>query len=309
MPARAPLPAELRDRPFPVRDALAGAAQSTRLRSSDLARPFWGVRSTNDDANTVLGRALAYLSRAAPGHFISHASAASIWDIPLPWRLQNDERLHVAVSTEQRAPRGHGVIGHRLQLSAGDVTTHRGVRVSSLARTWCDLSTLLGEEDLVAAGDNVLWRRRPDPERLDFPDLLYSASHYSGRRGRPTIAASLPLLTDRSDSPPESVIRVRMVREGLPVPEANLELYDERGRFLAMPDLSYPTYGLTFDYEGDHHRTDSIQWEKDISRVPRLEDANWHHTRIAKSDLRDSTEFLLRTRRLLHERGWRQSPP
>jgi hypothetical protein len=86
-------------------------------------------------------------------------------------------------------------------------------------------------------------------------------------------------------------------------------LYDDRGRFLAMPDLSYAAFALTFDYEGDHHRTDSIQWEKDISRVPRLEDANWHHTRISKSDLRDSTEFLSRTRRLLRDRGWRQSLP
>jgi hypothetical protein len=231
-----------------------------------------------------------------------------IWDIPLPWRVQTDARLHVSVSTEQRAPHGRGVIGHRLQLSEGDVTEHRGVRLTSLARTWCDLATMLGEEDLVAAGDNVLWHRRPDSVRLVDSDLADAAARYGGRRGRPVMVASLPLLTDRSDSPPESVMRVRMIRAGLPTPEVNVEICDEHGRFLAMPDLAYQRYGLTFDYEGDHHRTDSSQWEKDISRVPRLEDANWHHTRISKADLRDSTEFLARTRRLLLDRGWHQQP-
>ncbi len=102
-------------------------------------------------------------------------------------------------------------------------------------------------------------------------------------------------------------MRVRMIRDGLPTPDVNLELFDSRGRFLAMPDLCYPSYLLSFDYEGDHHRTEALQWEKDIARVPRLEDANWHHTRISKADLRNSLEFLLRTRRLLIARGWRAS--
>ena len=259
MPARVPLTPQLAEKPFPVRDALMAGVQPTRLRSTDLARPFWGVRTTLDAAATRVGKALAYLSRAAPGHFISHASAAIIWDISLPWRLQADSRLHVSVRTEQRAPHGRVVVGHRLQLSDGDVVVHQGIRVTSLARTWCDLATMLGVEDLVAAGDNTLWRRRPNFARLLYSDLIDAAARYNGRRGRPAIVASLPLLTDRADSPPESVIRVRMIRAGLPGPQVNLELYDYRGRFLAMPDLSYRSYALAFDYEGGHHRTDTVQ--------------------------------------------------
>jgi hypothetical protein len=308
MPARSPLPPSLHGRAFAVRDALQAGARPTRLRSGDLASPFWGVRSSREDAETVDGRARAYLSRSAPGHFISHASAAMIWEIPLPWSLQTDLRLHASVSTEQRAPHGHGVVGHRLQLGQGDVTVHRGIRVTSLARTWLDLSTLLREEDLVAAGDNILWFRRSDSERVSVAELSTAARRYTGRRGRPVIRSSLPLLSDRADSPPESLIRVRMIRAGLPTPEVNLELYTERGQFLAMPDLSYPRFALTFDYEGDHHRTDPAQWEKDIARVPRLEKANWHHTRISKADLRDSRDFLERTRGLLLARGWLKPP-
>ena len=308
MPNPHPLPEELADNPFPVRDALVAGVRPTRLFSADLARPFWGVRSSLEDASTLEGTARAYLSRAAPGHFISHASAAGLWGIPLPRRFQDDPRLHASVSTEQRAPRGRGVIGHRLQLCDGDLTRIRGLRVTSMARTWCDLATILREEELVAAGDNLLWHRRPPSLRLEPAQLAWAVAHYPGRRGRPTLVSALPLLSDRADSPTESAMRVRMIRAGLPIPEVNLELFDERGRFLAMPDLCYPRFRLSFDYEGDHHRTDPGQWEKDISRVPRLEDAQWHHTRISKADLADSTEFLTRTHRLLRSRGWRPEP-
>jgi hypothetical protein len=308
MPSRSSLPPEFDGVAFAVRDALSAGARPTRLRSSDLANPFWGVRTSIQDAATVAGRARAYLSRAAPGHFISHASAALIWDIPLPRRLQAEDWLHVSVSTEQRAPRGSGVIGHRLRLEAGDITTHSGIRLTSLARTWCDLATSLREEELVAAGDNVLWYRRPEATRVTVSELRTTAQHHGGRRGRPAIRSSLPLLSDWADSFPESVIRVRMIRAGLPVPSVNLELYDDQGRFLAMPDMSYPRYSLSFDYEGDHHRTDPEQWEKDLARVPRLERAHWHHTRISKADLRNSRDFLERTRALLLRKGWLSTP-
>jgi hypothetical protein len=47
-----------------------------------------------------------------------------------------------------------------------------------------------------------------------------------------------------------------------------------------------------------------VQWQKDLARVPRLQDAGWHHTRISAQDLRDSHEFLTRLSRQLRARGW-----
>lgn len=120
------------------------------------------------------------------------------------------------------------------------------------------------------------------------------------------LRAIAPLVTDRADSAPESQIRYRIIKAGLPHPNVNLELFDARGAFLAMPDLSFPEFMIAIDYEGDHHRTDRIQWEKDIHRVPRLQDAGWHHIRVSGSDLRDSDDFLARLARNLRGRGWRQ---
>jgi hypothetical protein len=200
-------------------------------------------------------------------------------------------------------------VGHRLQLLENDIVDRLGIRVTSQARTWCDLASMLAEEDLLAAGDFLIWRRR-DPElRLAPDDLRLAIRNFAGRRGTRALNSAEPELTDRSDSPPESKIRLRAVRYGLPTLDINPELYDGNGRFLAMPDLAFIHYRMALDYEGDHHRTEAEQWEKDISRVPRLQDAGWHHTRIAKTDLRDSTQLLARLSRLLRERGWDGRPP
>lgn len=84
----------------------------------------------------------------------------------------------------------------------------------------------------------------------------------------------------------------------------NQNVYDTNGRFIAMPDLQFPAYRMAFDYEGDHHRTDALQWRKDLRRVPLLEDAEWHHTRMSADDLAQPRALLERTARRLRARGW-----
>lgn len=71
-----------------------------------------------------------------------------------------------------------------------------------------------------------------------------------------------------------------------------------------MADLAFSRYRMVIDYEGDHHRRDKVQWQKDIVRVPRLEAAQWHSTRVSAQGLRDSRELISRMKRLLRERGW-----
>ena len=46
-----------------------------------------------------------------------------------------------------------GVAGHRLDLRATDLTVLDGVPLTSPARTWLDLASVLDSEDLVVAAD------------------------------------------------------------------------------------------------------------------------------------------------------------
>jgi len=303
MTARITLPHQLDGRPFAVAEAVELGVGRKRLRGQDIERPFWGVRVPSGSTTDIIGLAVAFASRMPARAFYSHATAAQLWGIPLPLHLRGTTSLDVSVPEPLTRIGGRGITSHRLGVSPDDVTIVHGLRATSLQRTLLDLAGQLGDEEFLAAGDNVLWRRRP--RRATSRSLAAALERFPGRRGLPRAMAMIPLMVDRSDSAPESAFRLRFLRAGFPPMIANQEIYNAAGRFIAMPDLQLPRFRMAFDYEGDHHRTDPDQWRKDLRRVPRLQDENWHHTRISGDDLANSDELLARTRRLLLERGWR----
>jgi hypothetical protein len=299
MPKLVPIPAPMLGVPFRVSDGLDNGLGASRMRSPDLARPLWGVRAPNDGPLSLHELCRAYLARGHESAFFSHATAALLWEIRLPSWLGARPGLDVAVPFPKRAPAAEHIRAHKLSVKPDDVVMLDGLPATSPARTILDLARMLRPEDLLAAIDSVLWHQRP---LVDRDRLLFRLEGFSGRGSR-TLAAVLPEITDHSDSSPESVIRWRVIQFGLPHPEVNEPVF-EGSRFLAQPDLIYRRYRMAFDYEGDHHRTDPVQWQKDLARVPRLQDAGWHHTRISAQDLRDSREFLTRLARQLRARGW-----
>jgi hypothetical protein len=305
MGVRVLLPTELGGGPFSVGRALALGIGVSRLRGADLERPYWGVRVPTGSIRSLFDQVNAYEERMSPGAFFSHWTAAKLWGIPLPFTLKHRSGLDVAVVPGFTVPVGAGVRGHRLQIDDRDILRFGRIRITSLARTWCDLGMLLGEEDLVAAGDFLLWRRRADHLRLTRLDLADTLDRWKGRRGRPALEPCLPTLTDRADSPPESKMRVRFAFAGLPAPEVNCEIYTEAGLFVAMADLGWRKYRVAFDYEGDGHRTDRIQWGKDLKRAPRIENANWSYVRAGAPDLQNSREIIEILKSRLRRGGWR----
>jgi hypothetical protein len=300
MAARIPIPPDLDSRPFHVRAGRAAGLSSGRMRGLDLASPFWGVRILHHAPELHL-RCAAYLQRAHCSAFFSHVTAARLLGIRLPLRFEVQQILDVAVPYPKRAPSANGIRAHKLHIQPSDVGEVAGLPCTGAIRTLLDIAHLLTAEELLAAADSVVWWRQP---LATLEDLVDAGSEFRGR-GSKTVVKIVPHVSDRSDSSPESVIRWRMLVAGLPAFEANIEIHDAQGRFVAMPDLASREYRMALDYEGDHHRTDAKQWQKDISRVPRLQDADWHHTRISAQDLRSSVELLARLTRLLLERGWR----
>lgn len=298
---RIPIPPEL-GAVFSVNQARNFRLGLTRLRGPDLERPFWGVRATSGTVSDVTQLARAYATRMPPHAFFSHTTAARLWGIPLPTHVSANLPLHVSVTDPHRAPSGRDVVGHRLRTNRQQLTILAGLRLTTLERTVMDLGWMLDDENYLAVVDNALWWRRP--QRATKHSIEHALRHYGGSRGLPRVRRILPVASERSDSRPESIFRFRFIRAGFDEVEANQNILDNQGNFIAMVDLQIRRYRLAFDYEGDHHRTDARQWRKDLQRVPRLQDVGWHHTRISADDLADSTELLTRTARLLRARGW-----
>jgi len=285
---RQPLPPALLGGPFTTRTAARHGVAEGRLRGGDLVKPFHGIRSATQVA-TPMQHAQALQQRMPAPAFFCGVTAALIIGLPLPLRLETAVTLHVGMPAPLRACRAAGVIGHKLQIADGDVRNWGSLRVTTVARTWCDLATILDVEDLVAAGDYIIHHKHPLASRDQLKDAV---ARHPGRRGRARLREALDLLDDHADSPPESVIRVTIVRAGITGLRANVAIIDARGQTLAHGDLCFPEHRVIFEYQGDYHRTEPDRWRKDITRKARLTAAGWHVIEIAADQLHDRRMLL-----------------
>ncbi|MDL9980474.1 endonuclease domain-containing protein [Microbacterium sp. ASV49] len=293
--------------------ALKSGLTRRDLRSERFVRPFNGLYSVRrlpllsggESAAAVqqariLDAAAQFASYMAVHEFFSHTTAALVWAIPLP--LLADDKLHVSVCAPHRAPRGVGVRGHQLAGRRVELATHpgTGLPVTSPAATWALLGTILRHPyDLVAAADALLWTDRVGgPHGGSKRAALASATTLEDaipfrRKGALALREALPRVRAGAASRPETWLRLTIVDAGIPEPVADLDVYDDRGRYLGTIDLGYPERKIALEYEGDHHRTDRDQWNRDLRKHRALMAAGWHVVRVTSQMLFGDTGPLL----------------
>ena len=283
MPRPTPLPDDLAGRPFTVAEALERGVTRKVLRGQRLRAPFRGVRvpaALPDDLVTLCRAALLLLPDDAR---FSHLTAAWLHGIPLPGRA---EQVSVHVTSAASPVRIDGVVAHRCAAPSATSTAF-GLPVSSPTSTWGELSELLDVDDLVVAADYVLRRGLASPRTLT--EVIRSRA---GRRGVRRLQRALPLVDGRADSAMETLLRLLLVRAGLPLPQVNRDVVAD-GVWLARPDLSYPEQRIAIEYEGDHHRTDRRQWKRDKTRRRLLEDHGWLVIEVIDDDVYRTPELTV----------------
>lgn len=288
MSARIPLPDDLTRRPFTVAQALELGVSPSRLRNRDLAAPYRGIRSLAvPGEDGILGRCRAYAPLLRSGRAFSHLTAARIWGCPLPGNPAT-EPLHVSVLAPQRAPRLPGIVGHQ-HSTVTRIVQRQGIPVTDPATTWLALAPLIPLDDLIACGDHLAH----DPTQIDPYDirphvLLESlrslCEGYRGRGAR-AVADALALIISGSASPRETQLRLLLLRADLPLPQANADIFDARGRRIAIGDLVFAEYKVLAEYDGDQHRTSTYQYERDIKRIEALIAAGWIVIRVRNNGL------------------------
>jgi hypothetical protein len=283
MPRAKPLPDALARRAFDTRLALSLGVSPSRLRASDLEAPFTGIRVTALAAS-VDGRCRAYVPRLRSDQFFSHATAAALMRIPLPRRIEIDERLHV--SDRGSRPRTRGVIGHRsfgtpIALVGDLPVTHPDWLLSELAAE-------LTIDELVVAGD-ALVRRKRAPTTVEA--LRLTAEGLSVR-GIVRVRRALREVRPGTDSPMETRLRLLIIRAGLPEPVIGHTIRDSNGDFVGTPDLSYVTQRVAIEYERAVHRDDPRVFAEDILRRELMQEADWYVIRVISDHVYKSPQWL-----------------
>ncbi|MGF1648326.1 MAG: DUF559 domain-containing protein [Kineosporiaceae bacterium] len=214
----------------------------------------------------------------APAAVVSGRSAAWLWGARTGVAKGDDVSLVLPPGTSSRSRRG--ISARRVSLGAGDAIVHRGLRLTSAARTAWDIAAVDSDDVAVPVLDEMLHRRVVAPDTL----AAYAAARTESP-GSARARSILDLLDGRSESPPESRVRLALVKAGL-APSAQVDVVDDQGRFVARVDLAFVRERVAVEYDGGWH-SEPGQLARDRDRLNRLQAAGWTVLFVTAPDLRD----------------------
>ena len=105
-------------------------------------------------------------------------------------------------------------------------------------------------------------------------EFLAGIRRFRGMRWVRTLRAIGPLADPRSESPPESVLRLRCIELGLTDVEPQVEVWDDGG-FVARLDLAERRRRFAFEYDGAQWHSDPDDRARDASRREHAADVGW----------------------------------
>jgi very-short-patch-repair endonuclease/predicted transcriptional regulator of viral defense system len=233
---------------------LTVAAIDHRVRAGQLRRMHHGVYAVGHRVLTADGRRLAAVLAAGAGAVLSHGSAAAAWELRPP----SSGLIHITVPGHAGRERRVGLKVHRsVTLRPGDVTHHRGIPITTPARTIIDLSRTLKGRPLEHVVDLADQRGL-----IDFADLRRANS------------ASLQAVLQRyTAAPTRSELEERFLAlcddHGLPRPETNKRIEG------IEVDFVWRDARLIVEVDGYRYHRSPSAFEADRERDVTLTAANW----------------------------------
>lgn len=164
-----------------------------------------------------------------------------------------------------------GLLVHRDRLAPGELRRVGDVTVTAAVRTAYDLARWHDDDPIeaVVAVDTLADQCRFAPDLL-----LHYAAHYPRARGNAGIARTVSLADRRSGSPMETRLRMVIVLAGLPTPDVQHVVQDERTRTAIWLDLAYPERRIGIEYAGEGDTSQEAVL-RDAGRYTRLVDQGW----------------------------------
>lgn len=95
----------------------------------------------------------------------------------------------------------------------------------------------------------------------------------------------------------------------LPEPATNVELFDDRGQFVARLDMPYPKWRVVVEYDGAHHERDPRQRQRDRERREAIEALGWRVIVVTGQDLLRPASVPWRVFHALELRGYEGREP
>jgi hypothetical protein len=243
------VPDELKDRPFSLEEARAAGISLSALRGKSWRRLGSGIYCWKGFHAEPMHLLVAWRRRLPPGTAFAGLTAAWLHGLDVD-PCHPIEAL--ITSTSDVRSRMNLVVRHS---DLSEVTMVRGLRTTTIARTFRDLSRRLEPVELLVLADAAL--------RLGL-----------GRFHE---------LAQPAESPMETRLRWVLLSAGLPAPEVQTDLYSSTVEFVGRADLYYPSAHLVIEFDGGNHRDRLVDDDRRQNRLVnrRLPHPALHNRRLA----------------------------
>ncbi|OPX05462.1 hypothetical protein [Mycobacterium sp. AT1] len=181
-------------------------------------------------------------------------------------------------------------------LAAGETRPVAGMVVTTPARTAFDIGRRGPLGDAVARVDSLL-----AATRFGVDDVAAMAREHAGARGLGQLRRVLDLADAGAESPRETWLRLLLVGAGYPRPQTQIPVISPDGRRRYYLDMGWEERRLAVEYDGDHHRSDAVQFARDVRRLADVDELGWCLVRVVARSSRD--DVLRRV-----QRAWNRRP-
>jgi hypothetical protein len=254
-----------------------GLLSRHRLQNGPYLRVLHGVYADPSLARDHRLRCRAAALLMPSSAVLGGRSAAALLGAPAPG-YGDPVTVVVPPGTKWRGPAGVRV--HTADVAASDVLVdEEDIRYTGPARTAWDVGTLETTGTAVGVLDAMVRTGLLDVGSLQQMQE-WPVGAWRSRRAR----RAFGLVDGRSESPPESWVRVACALAGLPAPVLQFEVVED-GTWLARVDLAWPEQRFIVEYDGEHH-FEGMQIAKDDVRLGALVAAGWRVLRLSAADLR-----------------------
>jgi very-short-patch-repair endonuclease len=206
----------------------------------------------------------------------------------------DDDTTVELIYQNNRPPRG--VLTRRDILFDDEVTAVGEFAVTTPERTAFDIGRREPRRVAVARLDALA-----RATQFDRDDVAGIAQRHPGVRGLRNLETALDVVDAGAQSPRETYLRLLLIDGGLPRPRTQVPVVTDNGTYYL--DMGWEDYMVAVEYDGEQHRTDSLQYRKDVRRLEALHRLGWIVIRVVAGD--HPAAIVRRVRDALDTRGSR----
>lgn len=303
MTRRRELPRELQRAVFTREELEKRGFHGTRVDAKDVFHTSVRGLYAPSSFEVTEGSLLTALERLYPRAWVSHFSAARMHGLYAP-NHHSEAAVHLSTLLGDPRIRRGGIRSYQSTNAEGVERSRMHLWVSSPGRTVMELAPFASLDELVVLVDQLVREPRLNLERrfdpfVPLPKWKVMVESFHGRGVR-KLREATGLARVGSDSPPETRLRLAIMRAGLPEPDLQIDLPIRRWGNPSA-DLGYKQLLIAVHYDGGTHRSREQQ-QRDNWRDNAFSGEGWRNLHCNSKDLADGfRETCARLERMIHE--------